>query len=128
MDEQLLLPLADLDMELFLGRSSNRKKLVQRWNELSSENGKDFEILCSYLTAREYMMLFNTDQVTVISSKFSRNKKKRLLSYMEQVIVAHVEKVHLEDLRKYQGFLSKFSLETKLEKACEFVLKLRKLR
>lgn len=127
MEEQFLIPIDDLDAQLYLGRSSNRIKLVERWKELSKEEGKNFEILCSYLTAYEYQILFKTDKVTVVPSE-AKKKKKRLLEYMEQVIVAQVEKEHLNELRKYQGFLSRFSLEVKLKRACEFVLKIRKLR
>ncbi|MEM7180550.1 MAG: hypothetical protein AAF518_06535 [Spirochaetota bacterium] len=124
-EEQLFLPLKDLDLQLFLGRGENRKKLVAEWQRLTGKKDNEFDILCAEFTAHEYQLLFNTDQVTVVPREAKRTKK-RLLNQMEQTLLAHLEKEQLQTLKKELGILSAFSLEIRITKIARYILRIRK--
>lgn len=41
MAEEFFLPINDLDINLFLNRGENRKRLVSEWKRLSGKEGKE---------------------------------------------------------------------------------------
>ncbi|MEM7183886.1 MAG: hypothetical protein AAF518_23480 [Spirochaetota bacterium] len=128
-DEQMMLfPLEELsDENLALNRGENRIKLVKEWQRLTGKSGTSLSILCGELTALEYKVLFGTSNVVVVA-KDAWGTEKKILNNFQILAVAHVEKEHLDELKRYQGFLGKYSIKKKLMKTCQFVKEKRNIK
>ncbi|MEM7182726.1 MAG: hypothetical protein AAF518_17565 [Spirochaetota bacterium] len=80
------------------------------------------------MTASEYKYLFGTDQVTVVAKEAKKTQKK-LLDYMEQVLVAHLEREELLGLQKIQQNILNFMfLERRIQNTANYILTLRGFR
>lgn len=65
------------------------------------------------------------DIVTVVPKEAKRTQKK-LLDYMEQVLVAHLEKEELESLKKIQNnILNYIFLERRVQNTANYILTIR---